>query len=73
VALNLLGDTTHNLHGASQVIVHGQSGFVANIAARIVTIEKAMEEEKQVKSLYRAPIDPAEEHMTKFALRHRQW
>jgi hypothetical protein len=27
----------------------------------------------QVKSLYRARKDPAEEHMTKFTLRHWQW
>jgi hypothetical protein len=33
-------------------------GFVANIAARMVGIDKAMEKQKQVKSLYRARRNP---------------
>jgi hypothetical protein len=53
---------------------HGeQSGFDAKIAARLVAIDKAMDKQMQVKSLYRARKDPAEEHMTKFTLRHWQW
>jgi hypothetical protein len=39
----------------------------------MLAVDKAMGKQIQVKSLYRARKDPAEEHMTKFTLRHWQW